>query len=404
VDPELRVTRLADGEQLDFARAVMRHFHEDQPDEVLGTYAPLADLDRSLVVRDGDTIVANFGVDVVDISVPGGELLPCAGVTAVGVSQTHRRRGLLRRLMDRALDDAAERDEPVAALYASESAIYPRFGFGVSGPTVGYRIATSGLRFLDPVDPSVVRTATIEEAESSFPALARAARTSRPGGVDRTAASWHLNLAVDPEAAREGATARRLVHVPGRGYATYRVRSAYRGGLPDGEVQVEELVALDPDAEQALWQHLTGIDLTTRVTAWPRPVDDALPWMVGDRLRLHAHDGPPLYTRILDVPRCLGSRTSAVAGGVTLAVEDPSRDQTGTYRWDADPTGAACTRVDATPEVTVPIDVLAALWLGGASAGSLHRARRLVEHQHGAVARLAQLAASSAAPWTPWEF
>jgi predicted acetyltransferase len=404
VEPELRVTRLADGEQLDFARAVMRHFHEDQPDEVLGDYAPLADLDRSLVVRDGDAIVANFGVDVVDISLPGGEVLPCAGVTAVGVSQTHRRRGLLRRLMDQALDDAVERDEPVAALYASESAIYPRFGFGVSAPTVGYRVATSGLRFVDPVDPAVVRTATIDEAESSFPALARAARASRPGGVDRTAASWHLNLAVDPEAAREGATARRLVHVPGRGYATYRVKAAYRGGLPDGEVQVAELVALDPDAEQALWQHLTGIDLTTRVTAWPRPVDDALPWMVADRLRLHAHDGPPLYTRILDVPRCLGSRTSTVAGGVTLAVEDPSRDQTGTYRWDADPTGAACTPVDAPPEVTVPIDVLAALWLGGVPAGALHRARRLVEHQHGGVARLAQLVATSAAPWTPWEF
>ena len=62
---------------------------------------------------------------------PGGSL-PCAGVTAVGVQPTHRRRGVLRSMMDAQLRDVHERGEPIAALWASEETIYGRFGYGLA--------------------------------------------------------------------------------------------------------------------------------------------------------------------------------------------------------------------------------------------------------------------------------
>lgn len=401
---DLTLSTLEDGEQLAFMRAVLRHFHEDRDDDALAPFVPMVELDRSYAVRDGDDIVANYGVDTVDLSVPGGALLPCGGVTAVGVAPTHRRRGLLRRMMDRALDDAVDRGEPVAALYASESAIYPRFGFGPSADTWNYRIDLRGLRFREPVDDHLVVPATPDEAASQFPAIYDAARATRGGGVGRTPVLWHGNLVDDHAAWRDGASARRHVHVPGRGYATYRLKRGNDGNLPDGQVQLGELVAVDPEAEQALWQHVTSVDLTTTLVAWPRPVDDAIRSQVVDRLRLRATEGSPLYTRLLDVPRCLASRTSMVADGVTLHVLDPSRDQTGTYRWDTDPSGAACARTDAAAEVTVTIDTLATLWLGATTATALRRAGRLEEHVPGAAARLDALVATDLAPWTPWEF
>jgi predicted acetyltransferase len=404
VTDELPLTGIADGEQLAFARAVSRHFHEDDDDETLRPWLDDIDVERAFVVRDGDRIVANLGAYPVDLSVPGGALLPCAGITAVGVSQTHRRRGLLRRLMTRSLDDAVERGDAVAALWASESVIYPRFGYGVSAPTWWYRIDSRDVRFLDRVDDRLVREATPDEAVARFPAIYEQVRAVRPGGVGRTPSSWHLRLAVDPPSWRDGASSRRLVHVPDRGYASYRITGDERDALPAGRVRVTELMAVDAEAEQALWQHVTAIDLTTRVDVWPRPVDDPLPWLVEDRLRLHASDSAPLYTRLLDVPRCLASRTATMATGVTLHVHDADRDQTGTYRWDADPTGGACTRTDADPEVSLDAQTLAALWLGGSSATALRRARRVEEHVPGAVARLDALVASPTAPWTPWEF
>jgi predicted acetyltransferase len=84
-------------------------------------------LQRALAAYDGDRPVGLAGAYEFSLSVPGGEL-PCAGVTWVGVLQSHRRRGILRDFMRRQLDDVRDRAEPLAALWASEAGIYGRFG------------------------------------------------------------------------------------------------------------------------------------------------------------------------------------------------------------------------------------------------------------------------------------
>src|SRR6185503_18593563 len=88
---------------------------------------------RALAAYDGDEPVALTGAYRFDLSIPGGEL-PCAGVTWVGVIPTHRRRGILRDLMRRELEDVHSWGEPIAALWASEAAIYGRFGYGHAAP------------------------------------------------------------------------------------------------------------------------------------------------------------------------------------------------------------------------------------------------------------------------------
>lgn len=400
----LRRVRADDDDLLAFARAVSHHFFEDDTDEDLRGWLPtLADC-PAFVVEDDGRMVANFASLPVDVSVPGGDRLACAGVTAVGVSQTHRRRGSLRRLMRAGLDDAVDRGQPVAALYASESAIYPRFGFGVAAPMVGYRIDATRTRFLDPVDPALVRDLDPGEAVREAPAVVARVAGDRPGLVSRTASHWRRHLEHDPPASRGGGSARRLVTVPGRGYAVYRVHESPGGNVPDGEVRLGELVATDPEAEQALWQHVCSVDLTTTVTVHLRPTDDALPWLVADRLRLGPTASAPLYVRLLDVVRCLASRTSAVTDGLVLEVHDPDRDQSGTYRWDVSPEGSACSRTEAPADVAMSIETLAACWLGGSSPSQLRAGRRLEERATGAVERLDRMTAVTRAPWTPWEF
>ena len=67
--------------------------------------------ERTIAVFDGDTIIAGAGAFPFELSIPGGTL-PCAGVTVVGVHPTHRRQGILGRMMRAQLADARDRGEP----------------------------------------------------------------------------------------------------------------------------------------------------------------------------------------------------------------------------------------------------------------------------------------------------
>jgi predicted acetyltransferase len=406
----VQLAGLEEGEELAFLRAVSRQFHEDESDEDLQRMLPVVERDRSIVARAGGRIVGNYAVRTATISLAGGQPVPCAAVTAVGVDQTHRRRGLLRAMMVRGLADARARGDVVAALYASESAIYGRFGFGVTAPQRRYRIDRSGIRFRDPVDTRLVEPASVEQALATWPAILESGVRERRGGcIDMPPAYWQLWLGSDPSSARDGASGRRLVHVPGRGYAAYRVKDRFTDALPDGEVDLIQLVASDAQAEQALWQHVLGVDLTTTVVAELRPPDDALPWMITDPLRLRGADTSPLYTRLLDVPAALVARTYRGADTVTLQVHDPL-GAARVYRLEVDADGRAdCTEVAAAGGQTVvdiecSIEALSAVWLGGVRASQLLAARALIEHRPRAVARLDALVAVDHMPWTPFVF
>src|SRR4051794_12794993 len=99
-------------------------FAEDPTGPFVDTVPPVAELDRSLGLIEGERVAATAGIYSLEMTVPGGAAVPTAGITWVTVSPTHRRRGVLTAIMRRQLDDVhqAER-EPVAALWAAESSI-----------------------------------------------------------------------------------------------------------------------------------------------------------------------------------------------------------------------------------------------------------------------------------------
>jgi predicted acetyltransferase len=398
---DLRAQRLPAGDEFAFTKAVAYHFHESDADDDVRPWTELfRSRFRAWVVRDRDRIVANLGVVESDLSVPGGPPVATAAVTAVGVAQTHRRRGLLRAMMGASLDEAREREEPVAALYASESAIYGRYGFGVLAPTVGYRVERLRTTFRDPVDAHLVEPASPEQAVGEWPAIHEAHRAERSGSIGISPALWRLHVVEDPPSWRNGASSRRLVHVPGRGYAAYRVRGGDEDPFPAGTVELLELVAADPVAEAALWQHACNVDLTSHVDTPLRPPDDLLPELVVDRLALRPRQGPPLYARILDVARAFASRSYEVEDALVIEVVDPDGYTGGTFALEAGPDGASCAPTNASSDLVLPIESVASVWLGGARATTLSGARRIEETTAGAASRLDRLVRTSRAPWS----
>ncbi len=372
---------------------------------------PLVEFDRSLGAFDGAELVGKTQAISFTMSVPGGDL-PTAGVTAVTVLPTHRRRGVLTELMRRQLDDVRDRGEPFAALWASESLIYGRFGYGMAAQAHDLRIDRRHTTLTAPADPGgAVRFVTRDEALERWPPLHERARATRAGMMARVAGYWSgltLPSAEKPEA---GFSQSQLVEYTDagdpQGYAIYAVKGADGpGGLPAGALRLDELIALNGRAEAALWRYLFGVDLIETIEAPNRPPDDALFWMLADPRRLQRHPHDSLWLRLLDVPRALEARAWPAEGRLTLDVRDPFGPWAqGRFELVAEGGRAICRPLAAAvaPDLALGASDLATVCLGGARPSVLARAAR-VEGSPQALRLADALFAWRTAPWCADQF
>ena len=391
---ELRA--VGDEELEELLRVTHTAFAAAPPDaEHLAEVRRGAELDRTRAVFEGGRMVAGSSAVSFELTVPGLATVPAAGVTWVGVLPTHRRRGHLRRMMVALLDDAVAREEPVAILYASESSIYGRFGYGVASTAAAVEIQRRHgvLRPSAPGTSGRVELLDAEHAAKVLPGLLDAARRRQPGDVNRPDAWWDA-IFRDPEKRRNGGGPRfYAVHESpsgeADGYAAYRVKNQWAQGLPDGRLTVDEVVGASPDAEIALWRYLFSIDLVEVVDAFRRPVDDVLRWVLVDPRRLRVTTMSDLmWLRVVDVAAALAARRYRVAGTLVLDVADDVRpEQAGRYRLDGGPDGAECRTTTGEADLALTAEDLGSLYLGGVAASSLAAAGRVLELRPGALAR-----------------
>ncbi len=335
---------------------------------------------RSLAAFDGPRLVGTAGAYSYRLTVPGGEV-PAAGVSGVAVLPTHRRRGVLTALMRRQLDDVRERGEPVAILWASESIIYGRFGYGVASRSAQLEIARRHARLAGSLEPpGEVELVSKEEAAKLLPECYERIRPSVPGFLNRSPEWWEV-LLTDREDWRDGHTANRFaVYRHGdevSGYTRYRLKSAWEEAVPTGRVRVEELVSAGPEAYQALWGYLFGLDLMETVAAPLRPAEEPLRWMLDDhrRLKVVARDG--LWARLVDVAAALQRRRYQAEGRLVLEVTDPMGYAAGRYLLEGGPEGAECGRCDDEPDLILDVAALGACYLGDGDFRSMAAAGRV---------------------------
>lgn len=373
-------------------------------DEQVAESKLLSELDRFLLAYDGGDIVGTAAEFSFELTVPGGGTIPVGGVSDVGVAPTHRRRGILRMLMERQLDAIAERGEPLAVLTASETSIYGRFGYGLASSTHSYRIETGHAAFrTEPVAGGRLRMVGGDEARKVVPVAYERYRRTRPGTLSRSDRYWELMFR-DREDNRDGASARfDVVHEDDAGdpdgLVTYRVAREWPDVLARNECRIIELLAADPEVEAALWRFVLDLDLVTEVYARDVAVDCPIRWRLVDPRRLRVvRQRDWLWARILDVPAALSARANGDAPPVVLEVVDGFRRQTGgLYRVGPD----GCERVGDAVDADVRCDIadLGAAYLGGVSFATLHRAGRVAELRPGAARAADALFATDVAPF-----
>jgi predicted acetyltransferase len=360
-------------------------------------------LDRTRAAFDGDNLVGTLASFEFDVTVPGGAALPMAATTMVTVQPTHRRRGILRDLMLAHLYDARAHDEPIAGLWASESSIYGRFGYGLAADMVEVDLDARAIDFGTNGPVTSVRFVDADEAKDLLPPIYDRVRLTRPGMLTRPDSWWKWRTFYDPSKWREGASAKRYVVHDGPdgpdGYAIYRQKEKW-DDFPEGQITIVELLAATGEAHDGLWRFLTNIDLFPKVKYWNQPVDDELHWRITEPRRVQRKITDSLWLRLLDVERALRSRAYPVGGTLTLGVHDSIFPELeGTYALTVDDDGARCERTDAEPQIYLDIDALSAIYLGGRQLWSLARAGRV----HGTAATIRRADAMFSwdpAPWT----
>ncbi|MEV0593752.1 GNAT family N-acetyltransferase [Nonomuraea cavernae] len=374
-------------------------------------YKAQTEFDRTLAAFDGEVIAGVTAVFSLTMTVPGGQI-PVGGVTGVSVLPSHRRRGVLSALMRRQLNDIRERGEAVAALYASEAAIYGRFGYGRAAGELSFRIHTHGSAFVRnaPVDPSLrIRVARPAEARGDFERLFASIVPRRPGRYLRKEEFWTGQLA-DEEIDQRGDGILRSVIAEDdgglRGYALFRIKASWdSNGVPNGELKLYELEASDPAAYALLWRSVLDRDLVSRVEVGGRPVDDPIVALLADPRQLRASWSDELWVRLVEVDRALTARSYSAAVDVVIEVEDDVCPWNARrWRLSADPTGAECKPVEVEPDVTLPVASLGSAYLGDGLLTTQLDAGLLREHSPGAVRALATAMSWSPKPWAGLTF
>ncbi|QIG40178.1 GNAT family N-acetyltransferase [Microbacterium sp. 4R-513] len=387
---ELRLVPNADPERFRaWLQAVARGFLDgERNDEQLQAGFDRLAQRRLVGVFDGgapepERPVATFASWVAELSVPGGRGIPSVAISSVTAAPTHRRRGILRSMMEGELRRADELGIPVAILTVSESTIYGRFGFAPAAMSGHIEVDVPRARWIGPRPEGRVDFIPRERFREVAPGLHDAVRLRTAGEIEMPDGHWDRFAGTRPDAEHpEKLRAIQYTDANGRlaGVALY----AYRENHDDfarSKVGVHRLIAETPDAYAALWRFLLELDLVGELTASELAVDEPVLWMIGDRraARLTVQDHQ--YVRILDVPAALAGRRYAVPGAVALEVSDPlgfgegrwllrSREDgsASVEPWDGSPSDATLVRLG--------IAELSAVYLGSVSLTALVAAGR----------------------------
>src|SRR4051794_20714049 len=387
----------------EFGRALYgigQYFGGPPTEDQLQRFTQVLPVERMHAAFEDDEIVGGAGAFPFDMSVPGGSL-PCGGVTVVGVYPTHRRRGVLRSMMDAQLADIHERGEPIAALWASEETIYGRFGYGLASWAGDVSIPREWGAFAQPLERrGRVRFVEPDEAARLFPPVWSALHAQRPGVFERTEAWWTLRRLRVPD--EEKSNPKRLVvlELDGevQGYAVFKSQMGFDAGVSTSTLDVPEAIATTPQAWAELWRFLLDIDWQATVKTSLLPPDHPLFFLLANPRRLAYRMGDGLWIRLVDVGSALSGRAYTGDGSVVFDVRDavcPWNEG----RWRVDAGGAS--RTDDAADLALDVSALGSAYLGAVSFAQLREGLRLEELSQGAVERADALFAWRPLPWCP---
>ncbi|MFD9765787.1 GNAT family N-acetyltransferase [[Kitasatospora] papulosa] len=371
------------------------------------------DLARVQGVFDAGRCVATFRSFAQELTVVGGAKVRADAVTAVTVTPTHRRRGLLSRMMATDLAAAKERGDVVASLIAAEYPIYGRYGFGPAAWATEWEIDVprAGLdpraRVPSEADGGRIELVDGADVRKLGPELHTRLAARQHGVVSRDERWWQRSTGVDLPAYETWTEPFYAVYRSADGETdgliAYRADDRWGDGKqPLNKATVVGMTAVTPAAERALWQFVCSIDWITTVRTGYRAPDDLVPLLLPDpRAARVVTYADWLWLRVLDVPRALEARTYATGAALVLDVRDPAGLAGGRFLLEVSPSGASCVPTTRDADLSLDVGELGTLYLGDESALRLAALGWIEEHRAGAAAEADTVFRAPRRAWCP---
>jgi len=391
-----------------WSRAVSFGFHEstrtpEHVEKALATYAVdgrvLTGAYQTGSVAPGslpaEVPVATFATLRKTLNIGFGRTLETQLVTSVTVRTSHRRRGLLRRMMSEDLRLAKEDGVAMAALTASEGSIYGRFGYGVASFERSVKVDTTTRFTLQHQPTGSVEVADPKALLELAPVVFDRVHRLTPGSIGRQ--EWYRQLAsgsLGHDGKEDPAVKVALHYGPGGdvdGYVSYKFLG---WDTKPYTVEVVDLLAATNDAYLELWQFLAAIDLVERITWGEAPLDDPLPWALTDPRCIDSSDSRDmLWLRTLDAAAALEARHYPADGRLVLDLHDPLGLTAGTWAVAVDGGRAAVERLpEGTPaDLALDVSALSSIYLGGVCPVTLAAAGKIRESTAGAALQARQM-------------
>jgi predicted acetyltransferase len=400
------VRRIRDDELREFIETSSAGFLErPDVDKITEEVRPLWDLDRTWAAFDDGRMCGTYRSWATELTVPGGKRLPAAAVSAVTVLPTHRRRGILRAMVEAEHEATRQRAEAFGLLYAAEYPIYGRFGYGPGLREATLTLDTRKTDFHADASGRVELAKADADTLAAIKAVFEEWRLRQPGEIRRRDYRWEFDLALREsvwEPPWKGFIA--LHRDPAGsvdGYARFHADDKWEQRQPGLTVTIDELHALNDAAYLSLWRFLAEMDWAAKIKAERRIPSERLPWLLTNARALDVSDvGDGMWVRIFDVARALEARTYDREGNVVFEVIDPEAPGGHTrVKLNAGPSGATCVRTDSAADLTLDISALGAAYLGGSSLRDAGLAFGVEEHRAGALADADALFRTLDEPW-----
>ena len=402
----IEVRRIREDELREFIETSSAGFLErPDVDKVTEEVRPLWDLDRTWAAFDDGQMCGTYRSWATELTVPGGQRLPAAAVSAVTVLPTHRRRGILRAMVEAEHDAIRQRSEAFGLLYAAEYPIYGRFGYGPGVREATLTLDTRKTGFHADSSGRVDLAKADAETLAAIKGVFERWRVRQAGEIRRRDYRWEYDLALRESVwgpPWKGFVA--LHRDPAGsvdGYARYHADDKWEQRQPGLTVTVDELHALNDAAYVSLWRFLAEMDWAATVKAERRIPSEQLTWLLTNARALNMLDvGDGMWVRVFDVARALEARTYEREGSIVLEVVDPEAPGGRTrVRLEAGPSGATCRETDRPADLTLDIASLGTAYLGGESLRAATAASGVEEHRAGALADADALLRTLDEPW-----
>jgi predicted acetyltransferase len=390
--------RQAAPDEVGAALAPIWQYFGSRPDaEEVERFATILPAERVLAGLDGDEIVGGAGAYLFDTTVPGGAQVPTAGVMAVGVLPTHRRRGVLTAIMRRQLADAYERGEPIATLYAAEGGIYGRFGYGLAALAGDIELPKEHARPWHDEPLGRARLLDPDDRIEVLPTIYDRVQAQTTGMFTRTRDWWLVRRLRQRPGKPPGNAVVIELEDGAQAYALYRHEFRIRHMVSETKLEVGEALGTSPEALDAVWRYLLAIDWVARINAYWLPLDHPLFHWIREPRRLACHVIEGLWVRLVDVEAALVARGLG-DGSIVLELRDELCPWN-QARWQVE--AGSVTRTTAAADLRLDVSALGSAYLGGFTFAGLALARRVEELQPGASSRADAIFGTARQPWCP---